>query len=273
MKVLVTGGCGFLGTNVVHALLEDDSDDYEIRVLDLLGATTKYIEHDKVEIYYGSILNPEDLNLAMERIDYVIHCAGNTSDWFKTKKQQRQINVNGTRNVMEAAMKHNIKRVIHTSTIDTFGYNPQGLVDENWTDFNYTKNNYAITKREGEKIALSYVEKGLDVVVINPGSMIGPYDHTLQYGRLFGDLRDGKVPGVPPGGVSWGHVTEVAKAHVTALKHGRTGEKYICAGDETTANTSYEEVFKEIAKIMNAEPPKNVFPITLLYLTEDISPA
>ncbi len=256
MKVLVTGGCGFLGTNVVHALLEDETEHYEIRILDLLGATTKYIEHDKVEIFFGSILNPDDTHLAMDGMDYVIHCAGDTSDWFKNKKKQRNINVEGTRNVMEASLKHHIKRNVHTSTIDTFGYNPNGLVDENWTDFNYTRNNYAVTKREGEMIALSYVEKGLDVVVINPGSMIGPYDHTLQYGRLYGDLRDGKVPGIPPGGVSWGHVTEVAKAHVIALKHGRTGEKYICAGD----NATYEEVFSEIAKIMDVEPPKKVFP-------------
>ena len=77
------------------------------------------------------------------------------------------------------------------------------------------------------------MENGLiDAVIINPGSMIGPFDHTLQYGRLFGELQRGEVPGIPSGGVSWGHVAEVAKAHVTAIKHGRTGERYICAGEK-----------------------------------------
>jgi dihydroflavonol-4-reductase len=166
---------------------------------------------------------------------------------------------------MEAALEEKVKRVVHTATIDTIGFNPNGLTDETWTKFTYkgTGNVYAESKREGEKIALSYINKGLEVIVINPGSMIGPYDHTLQYGRLFGELLRGEVPGIPCGGVSWGHVSEVAKAHVTALKYGRVGEKYICAGE----NVSYEEVFKEIAKVVGAKKiPKIVFPKWLLVL-------
>jgi dihydroflavonol-4-reductase len=244
--------------------LKDDSE-YQIRAFGLPKDNTKYIKHERVEILLGDILNISDVNRAVNGVDYVIHSAGDTSFWRKRFKLQRMINIQGTRNILEAAIRENVKRVVHTATIDTIGFNPNGLTDETWSEFTYagTKNVYAESKRVAEKMVLSYVEKGLiNALVINPGSMIGPYDHTLQYGRLFGELQRGEVPGIPPGGVSWGHVTEVAKAHVMALKHGRIGEKYICAGD----NESYEEVFKEIAEIVGGTPPKIVFPKTLLVL-------
>lgn len=262
---MVTGGNGFLGTNIVHALLEDN-EKYEIRAFGLPKDPTKYIEHERVEIVTGDVLNHDDVNRAVKGVDYVIHSAGDTSQWRKRFKLQRKINIQGTLHVVEAAIKEKVKRFVHTATIDTIGINPDGLTDEFWTEFTYagTKNVYAESKRVAEKLIFTYIEKGLlDAVVINPGSMIGPYDHTLQYGRLFGELQRGEVPGIPCGGVSWGHVTEVAKAHVTALKHGRIGERYICAGE----NVSYEEVFKEIADVVGAKkPPKIIFPKWMLVL-------
>ncbi len=265
-KVLVTGANGFLGTNIVHALLECEEFNYEVRAFGLEKDSTKYIKHDRVEIVLGDVLNIDDVNGVVKEVDYIIHSAGDTSFWSKRFKIQRRINIEGTRNVLEAAIKEKVKRLVHTATIDTIGINPNGLTDETWTEFTYagTGNVYAESKRVAEKMVLSYVDKGLiDAIVINPGSMIGPFDHTLQYGRLFGELQRGEVPGIPCGGVSWGHVTEVAKAHVTALKHGRVGHKYICAGE----NVSYEEVFKEIANIVGAKKiPKIVFPKWLLVL-------
>jgi len=155
---------------------------------------------------------------------------------------------------MEAALAKRVKRVVHTSTVDALGYNPDGLADENWGGYNYggLGYNYADTKREGERLALSYVDRGLGVVVINPGSMMGPFDHTLQFGRLFMDLRDGNVPAVLPGGAPWAHVTEVAKAHVAALTKGKPGERYICGG----INESYRRVFQVIAASVGARPPR-----------------
>lgn len=97
-----------------------------------------------------------------------------------------------------------------------------------------------------------HVQKGLDVVVINPGSMIGPFDHTLQFGRLFMDIRDGKIPAVLPGGAPWAHVREVAKAHVAALEKGRTGQLYICGGVHET----YATVFAAIAHCLGVRPPR-----------------
>lgn len=251
MKILVTGASGFLGTNIVHECLKRK---HTVRAFSLPGSETSYIERKGVEPVFGDVADADAVSRAMRGVDAVIHVAGDTSFWKKRFERQRRTNVEGVRAVMDAALAAGVKRVVHTSTVDSLGYNPEGLADETWSAYNYggTGYNYADTKREGERLALSYVAKGLKVVVINPGSMIGPFDHTLQFGRLFMDLRDGKVPAVLPGGAPWAHVGEVARAHVTALTKGRPGERYICGG----VNESYRRVFAVIAASVGAKPPR-----------------
>lgn len=251
MRVLITGASGFLGTNIVLACLKKG---WEVKAFGLPGSNVKYIERPGVEIVFGDVADPDAVRKAMVGVDAVIHTAGDTSFWKRLFDRQRRTNVDGVRTVMQVSLDHSVKRVVHTSTVDVLGYNQNGLADEDWKDYNYanTGYNYADTKREGEHIALSFVKKGLDVVVINPGSMIGPYDHTLQFGRLFMDIRDGKVPAVLPGGAPWAHVEEVARAHITAMEKGRTGERYICGG----VNETYKAVFTLIAKAVGVRPPR-----------------
>lgn len=251
MKILVTGASGFLGTNIVHECL---AKKHTVRAFSLPGRGVSYIEKKGVEIVYGDVADADAVARAMKGVDALIHAAGDTGFWKRRFERQRRTNVDGVRTVMDAALAAGVRRVVHTSTVDSLGYNPEGLTDEKWNSYNYagTGYNYADTKREGERISLSYLARGLNVVVINPGSMIGPFDHTLQFGRLFMDLRDGKVPAVLPGGAPWAHVGEVARAHVTALAKGRPGERYICGG----VNESYRRVFAVIAASVGARPPR-----------------
>ena len=223
MNCLVTGATGFLGTNLVHELVKTG---WNVKAFGLPGSNVKYIEELPITIIYGDVTDKTDVEKAVAGCDVVFHVAGDTSFWKKNFERQRMINVDGPSIVAEACLKYKVKRLIHTSTVDALGYNPNGLADENWPIYNYanTAYNYADTKREGEKRVMAYNNKGLEVVVIYPGSMIGAYDFTLQYGRLFFELRDGKVPGCPAGGVSFGHVAEVAKAHINAAIKGIPGE-------------------------------------------------
>ncbi|MHA1277590.1 MAG: NAD-dependent epimerase/dehydratase family protein [Candidatus Helarchaeota archaeon] len=257
-KVLVTGATGFLGTNISLQLLELG---YEVRAFGLPGSITQYLEKPGIEFQFGDVINSKDVEIAVEGADIIIHCAGDTSFWKKLFKRQRAINVDGVRNVMEAALKFNVKKVIHTATVDSIGYNPDGLADEHWDDdeanYNYkgTGYNYADTKRVGERLVFEFAQQGLNVSIINPGSMIGPYDFTLQFGRLFQEIRDKKVPGIPPGGAPWAHVAEVAKAHISAIEHGKPGERYICGGVHET----YATLFATIAESIGVSPPKRIF--------------
>jgi dihydroflavonol-4-reductase len=250
MKCLVTGATGFLGTNLVHQLVEAG---WDVRTIVRTGSNIEHIKSLPIEIVYGELANPGDVDSAVMGCDVVFNVAGDTSFWKKNFKKQQIINALVPSMIAEACIKNGVKRLVHTSTVDIFGYNPQGIANEKWTEYNFinTGYNYADTKREGEKRVMLYNDKGLEVVVVYPGSMIGPYDFTLQYGRLFFDLRDGKVPGCPTGGASFAHVTEVAKAHVTAAVKGIPGEGYICAGE----NISYKALFDVISAKFGKKAP------------------
>jgi dihydroflavonol-4-reductase len=255
MKCLVTGATGFLGTNLVHELVRGG---WQVRALGLPGSPVNYIRDLPVEIVYGDITVPDDVDRAVSGSEVVFHVAGDTSWWKKRFARQRAVNVDGTVNVADACLRHGVRRMVHTCTIDALGYNPDGIADETWQPYNYegTGYNYADTKREGELRLRDYMGRGLDAVVIYPGSMLGPYDFTLQYGRLFFDLRDGKVPGCPAGGVSFGHVAEVARAHIAAAGKGRSGEGYVCAG----VNVTYRELFQAIAGYFGKSAPRLTLP-------------
>jgi len=250
MKCLVTGASGFLGTNLVHELVKNG---WDVRVIVREKSNINYIKSLPIEIIYGKITHKSDVDKAVIGCDVVFNVAGDTSFWKKKFKKQYIVNVETPSLIAEACIKHNVKRLVHTSTVDILGCNPNGTADENWTDYNFAGMgyNYSDTKREGEKRVMEYNKKGLEVVVIYPGSMMGPYDFTLQYGRLFFELRDGKVPGSPAGGASFCHVTEVAKAHIAAALKGTPGEGYICAG----VNISYKELFELICAKFNKKAP------------------
>lgn len=250
MKCLVTGATGFLGTNLVHVLADSG---HEVRALGLPGSPTEYLE-GRAEVVLGDITEPEQIADATEGVEVVFHVAGDTSFWVRRFAQQRRVNVDGTANVIAACLEHGVRRLVHTSTVDTIGFNPDGLADETWPDYNYGgwRYNYADTKREGERLVLAARDDGLDAVVIHPGSMLGPYDFTLQYGRLFNEIAASKVPAIPKGGSSFGHVTEVARAHLAAAVHDEPQSRYICAGD----NVTYRDLFTRMAATMGASPPR-----------------
>lgn len=251
MRCLVTGATGFLGTNLVHELVKDG---WTVRAFGLPGSETRYIRDLPVEIMFGDVTNPADAHQAVAGMDVVFHVAGDTSFWKRNFARQRLINCEGPVNIATACLKLGVRRLVHTSTVDALGYNPEGLADEQWPNYNYadTGYNYGDTKREGELRVKGYNSKELEVVVINPGSMIGPFDHTLQFGRLFFDLRDGMVPGVPKGGAPFAHVREVARAHIAAARKGRPGEGYICGG----LNITYRELFEAIAAKFGKSAPR-----------------
>ena len=250
MKCLLTGATGFLGANIVFELVRAG---HTVRAFGLPGSETRYIRDHCEEIFFGDVTSWEDVDVAVSGVDAVIHAAGDTSFWKRNFARQRAVNADGPVIVAEACLRHGVKRLIHTSTVDALGYNPGGLADETWSTYNYAGlgYNYGDTKREGERRVRSYASRGLEVVVIYPGSMLGPYDFTMQFGRLFFDLRDGKVPALPCGGIGFCHVTEVAKAHVSALTRGRPGEGYICAG----VNATYRELCELIASKFGGKAP------------------
>ena len=258
-RCLVTGGTGLLGLNLVRRLV---GEGWTVSVLSRGEANRNYLSDLPVTFFTGDIGTSEGLDRATAGQEVVFHVAGDTGWWNKRVAQQWRTNVDGTVNIIQSARRNGVRRVIHTSTVDTIGFNPGGLADETWTEFNFDRfgYHYAVSKREAEKRALALNGDGIEVVAILPASMIGPYDVTLQYGRLFAELRDGKVAAVPCGGVSFNHVEAVANAHIAAADRGIPGERYICAGEALT----YRRLFESIAARMSVRAPRLTAPRWLL---------
>jgi len=273
-KCLVTGATGFLGTNLVHELVKQG---WEVRASGMHGSESKYIKDLPIELVFADITNATEVDKIVQGCDVVFNVAADTSFWKKHFDRQRTINVDGAVNVAEACLKHGVKRLVHTSTLDVLGFNPTGgSYDEvsGHYNFNNMGYNYGDTKLEAEVRLRAYNSDQLEVVFIYPGFMMGPYDYTLQIGRVFFDLVKGKLPGYPPGGGSFCHVEEVAKAHIAAAKKGRPGEGYLCAG-MPHSNLSYTDMFKLMANSVGAKAPKTTIPkwafVIYAYLCELIS--
>jgi dihydroflavonol-4-reductase len=255
MKCLVTGATGFLGSNLVHQFV---LEGWDVRASGMHGSETKHIRGLPIEIVFADITIAEEVDPLVKGCDVVFHVASDTSSWSKTKQRQREINVEGSINVAQACMKFGVSRMVHTSTTAVLGYDPQGgCVSEENADFNCDGLcfNYGETKYQAQKALEKLNQLGLDVVYMYPGFLIGPFDHSLQLGRVLLDLKKGKMPFSPGGGASFCHATEVAKAHIQAAIRGFSGEGYICAGLPTT-NMSYHDFFTKMAFVIGVKPPK-----------------
>lgn len=247
----VTGGTGFVGINLLHALCEQG---WSLTALHLPSSNLGHIQDLPLTLVEGSITDKASLERGMPKgTEVVFHLAGDTNQWARHNDRQRKINVDGTRHMIEVAAAKGVKTFVHTSSIAAWG-NVSGLTDEQTPQLgNRSWVNYEKTKWEGEQEALKGIEKGLKVVVINPGAIVGPYD-TSSWASMFFALRDGKMPGVPPGTNSFVHVQDVVAALILAVDKGQNGHNYLLAGE----NLSQQEYVAEVVKLMGMTrvPPK-----------------
>ncbi|MDF1820041.1 MAG: NAD-dependent epimerase/dehydratase family protein [Alcanivoracaceae bacterium] len=258
MKCLVTGANGFLGTNLVRELV---TEGWQVRASGRQPSLTPWLSDLPVEYAPADITNAEAVSAAVSGCDVVFHVAGDTSFWKRLYPRQRAANVDGTVNVARACLSHGIRRMVHTSTADVFGYDPAGGTVDEHHGFNYTgmDYHYGETKREADRQLRAVMAEGLDAVLVHPGSIIGPWDHTLQFGRLFFELKQGKVPASPPGGASFCHAREVARAHIRAADVGEPGQSYLLAGNDAN-NVPHAALMALMAQAVGASPPRWTLP-------------
>ncbi len=256
----VTGATGFLGLNLVRELI---AQGWQVTALHRPTSNLKYLKDLDLTLVEGDILDPESLETAIpEGVNAVFHVAGDTSLWSGHDQMQTRINVEGTCNVIDAALQRRAGRFIHTSTTSAFGRH-DGIVNESTPSRAATSAvNYEKSKWQGEQAVFRAVrERGLDAVVLNPAAILGPYDqHT--WARTFYMLRDGKIAALPPGSVSFNHVREIVKAHIAAVDKGVTGEQYILAGDAM----QLADLLRKMGALMNCKVPTMVAPAFVLQL-------
>jgi dihydroflavonol-4-reductase len=263
MKVLVTGADGFLGNNIVRELLRRG---LEVRAFLQKGREVNTLDQLAIEKTYGNLLNATEVATAAKDCDYIIHAAANTSIWPPRSEIVRQVNYNGTLNVIEAALTNNIKRLVAIGSANSFGNGTKLNPGDEHSPFTAGKYglDYINSKLQAQEAILAAVQnQGLNAIILNPTFMLGPYDTKPSSGELLLALYHRQVPGYTAGGRNFIHVKDVAVAAGNALTMGKTGECYIMANE----NLSYKEFNVLVADVLKIKPPSLFIPkpVILLY--------
>ncbi len=229
-RVCVTGGAGFLGWSLVQELLPLAGG---VRIFGLRPANPELRcllgEHECV---FGDVRDPVAVRKAVGDCDVVFHTAGTVAVWGPALAQMRSIHCDGTRAVLEAIPAH--ARLVHTSSVAAVGatLNEQVLTESSPFNLQRLRVDYVQVKKAAEDLALTAAAQGADVVVVNPGYMIGPneYEGSVM-GRFCQRVWKRKVPLIPPGGWNMVDVRDVARGHVLAAERGEPGRRYILGGE------------------------------------------
>jgi acetylornithine/succinyldiaminopimelate/putrescine aminotransferase/nucleoside-diphosphate-sugar epimerase len=217
---LVTGASGFIGGHVVERLL---ADGHQVRCLVRTGSDTRHLERLGVELAPGSLENARSLIRAAEDCDYVVHCGAMVSDWGTVEEIER-VNVTGTRLLLAAAAQASVRRFVHVSTTDVYGYPGRAAVAEDHPPGKF-RNWYAQTKLQAEaEVRRAAVDHGLETVVLRPSTVWGPRS-TSVVGEIGGAIRGGYMLLVDGGRRIAGlvYVDNLVDAMLLALRHERAG--------------------------------------------------
>lgn len=248
----VTGGTGFIGINLVKLLVEEN---WQVTALHRPTSDLSRLAKLPVNLVEGSVTELGSLKKVLPNdAEVVFHMAGDTNMWAQRNDRQTAVNVSGTENMIQASVEKNVQTFIHTSSVAAWGQVSGSITEKTPQQGKDSWVNYEKSKWAGEQMALEGLNYNMKVVILNPAMVVGPYD-TNNWGRLFFALRDGALPGVTKGNMSIGHVREVVKAHLSTVKNGRSGERYILGGD----NCTFADFVKIIAETSGVtEIPKNI---------------
>ena len=227
--ILVTGAAGHVGNVLVRELLEDGQ---EVRALILPGEDTTSLDGLDVEYFKGDVLDSASLDSAMQGVEKVFHLAGIISIMPGQDELMRQVNVQGTKNVVRAAMRAGVSRLVYTSSIHALSRDCKGKIDERVPfDPQNPAGEYDRTKAEASMVVLDAIKEGLDAVIVCPTGVIGPFDYRgSEMGELLKNFMRRKPHLMIEGAFDFVDVRDVARGHIRAAEHGRTGEVYILSG-------------------------------------------
>jgi dihydroflavonol-4-reductase len=264
---LVTGGTGFVGRAVVMELL---AQGRPVRVL-ARTANHPALEGLPVEVALGDLRDPVSLELALKGCSRLFHVAADYRLWVPYPDEMFAVNVEGTRNLLAAALAQEVSRVVYTSTVGTLGNPGDGTPGSEETPVSLGEmvGPYKRSKFIAEQVALEFAAQGLPLVVVNPSTPIGPWDsRPTPTGQMIIDFLKGRMPAYVQTGLNLIHVADVARGHLLAEAKGQVGEKYILGHE----NLSLSQVFQMLAEISQRPAPWVRLPywpvLALAYLNE-----
>jgi nucleoside-diphosphate-sugar epimerase len=253
MKAFVTGGSGFIGTYVVRTLIARGD---EVIALARSEKSAKKLEALGANVVRGDLTSPEDkgaMQAGMRGVDVVYHLAS----WYEIGVQDQikmaLINVEGTRNVLDLAYKLGVPKIVYASSVVVFGDTKGRLVDESFYQAGPFKSVYHRTKWQAHyKVAVPFIEKGAPIVIVMPGAVYGPQDHSL-IGLLMRLFYQEALPVLPGANMmlSYVYVEDVADGIIRAADRGKIGESYLLTGPSLTL----QEATLLWAEVTDKRPP------------------
>jgi len=262
-SAFVTGGTGFVGLNLIEQL---KAGGWDVTALVRPTSDLQFINRFAPKLVTGAITDRASLDAAIPAgTDTLFHVAGSTNMWRKRNAEQTRDNVDGTRNVVDAALAKGVRRLIVTSSISAYGPVSGAVTEETPSLAAQSTVNYELTKWQAQEIARAAVSQGLEVVIMQPGAIMGPYD-IGTWSRMFTMVRDGKMNAVPPAGLTFAHVHQVVAAHIAAADKGENGGQYLLGGE----NRTMLELIQEIAKLLGKPAPKSTVPAGLVKIVAQV---
>ena len=269
MKVFVTGATGFIGASLVRVLL---SEGYSVKALVRPDSDRRNLTGLDIELWQGDLRDGASLEKGLEGCDTLYHAAADYRLWTRKPADMYAINVGGTRNILEAALKRGLSRVVYTSSVGTLGNPGNGTPGNETTPVTLADmvGHYKKSKFLAEREAESFVERGVPLVIVNPSTPVGALDiKPTPTGKIIVDFLNRKMPAYLDTGLNIIDVEDCARGHILAARHGRIGEKYVLGNE----NLTLRDIFAMLEEIARLPAPKVRLPYTPILLAAYVNEA
>lgn len=256
MLAFVTGATGFLGSHVARVLANDGA---QLRLLVRPSSNLTNLQGLNAETATGDLRDAVSLEKAIAGCEVVFHVAADYRLWVRDPGEMYRSNVEGTRAILEAARKNNVRRVVYTSSVATVGFRTDGQPANEDSPVSLADmiGHYKRSKFMAEQVAMEAGRSGMQVVTVNPTTPIGEQDvKPTPTGRIVVDFLKRKFPAYVETGLNLVDVRECARGHVAALEKGKSGERYILGGEDLTL----KQILDRLAKMTGLPSPSVKLP-------------
>ncbi|MDH3503353.1 MAG: NAD-dependent epimerase/dehydratase family protein [Nitrospirota bacterium] len=260
MKVLITGATGFIGAAVTRAVVAKGD---EVRVLVRPTSDLKNLEGVQVETVQGDLQDPPSLKKAIAGCQGLYHVAAHYALWDQDPSTFYAINVEGTKNLLGAAVEAGVQRIVYTSTVGAIGLPDQGGLGNEalFPTLAQLSGDYKRSKFLAEQEVLRMAQQGLPVVIVNPTAPVGARDvKPTPTGQIIVDFLRGRMLAYIETGMNLVDVEDIAIGHVRAMERGRVGERYILGNQ----NLTLKEIFQILSRLTGVPAPRLRLPWRLV---------
>lgn len=267
MKTFITGATGFIGASIVRELLKNGR---AVRALVRKGSDTSNLAGLDVELWQGDLRDHASLEQGLKGCDVLYHAAADYRLWTRDPADMYRINVDGTTAILEAALNNQLSRVVYTSSVGTLGNPGDGRAGDEAAPVSMADmvGHYKKSKFMAERVADTFVARGLPLVIVNPSTPVGPLDiKPTPTGRIIVDFLNRKMPAYLDTGLNIISVEDCAKGHLLAEQKGQVGRKYILGN----TNLTLREIFSILESITGLVAPKVRLPYTPILLAAYIN--